>query len=280
MLPAYIVTIAYAPGQRGSREQDMLFSNATRPDGSVATGGGGEAFIAFLADELRPFIEGKYPVDPTRSVLVGHSLAGIFTANVLARRPDAFAGYLIASPSLWADPAVADRLVRAKPAGTPRRVFVAYGGAEAPHMVTGGRRLAGAVARNRAAFTSRSQVFPDADHVSYYPELVGRGLGYLLPQTHPVTYYGTIRRPVEALRRYEGVYVLSDGRRMEVAVKADRLTTTLASPVELLATPEPGRFSVEGYNAKLSFEGRRGEAPTRLRIILNGDEAVARRTTD
>jgi predicted alpha/beta superfamily hydrolase len=277
MLPAYIVTVSYPAGQRGSRERDLLFANATRLEGTTAIGGGAEAFMAFLIDELRPFIEGKYPVDPGNSVLVGHSLSGIFTANVLARRPEAFAGYLIGSPSVWAEPGIVDRLARLPALATPRRVYVAYGEDEAPHMVDGGGRVARAVARNRAAFTSRVHVFEGADHLSFYPELTVRGLGYLLPRKRPISY--PIPTPVapDVLRRYEGTYVLSDGRKMDVAVKDGRLMTAMAYPVELSAFPAPGRFFVNGVDAQFAFEGPKDGPPDVLRIDYNGDLAVARR---
>ena len=277
MLPAYVVTVSYPAGQRGSRDWDMLFAKAMRPEGSPANGGGGEAFMAFLVDELRPFIEARHPVDPANAVLVGHSLSGIFTANVLARRPEAFAGYLIASPSVWADPGIVDRLARLAAPQAPRRVFVAYGEDEAPHMVEGGGQVARAVARNRAAFASRAHVFADADHLSFYPELVARGLGYLLPRRRPISYPIPTPAPPDVLRRYEGSYVLSDGRRMEVALKGDRLMTALHSPVELSALPTPGRFFVNGVDAQFAFEGPKDGPPDVLRIDLNGDVAVARR---
>lgn len=124
MLPAYIVTIGYPQGQRNSREQDLLPRPVRRQDGSMAQGGRSPLFARFLTEELRPFIEARYPVDPQRSVLFGHSLGGIFTANVLADQPTAFSGYLIASPSVWADPSVTDRLRNAA-AGLDRLVFVA-----------------------------------------------------------------------------------------------------------------------------------------------------------
>lgn len=277
MLPAYVVTIAYPPGRRGSRERDMLFADAIRPDGSQAKGGGGEAFMAFLVHELRPFIEARYPVDPAKSVLAGDSLAGLFTANVLARRPDAFSGYLIGSPSVWADPDIVDRLDRVTGTASPPRVFVAYGQVETPHMVRDGRRLARAVSRNRA-LKGREHVVPDADHRSAFPELMARGLAYLLPQSRPIAFPDLIRPAPEALRRYEGAYVLSDGRTLDVRLKEGQLTTALASPVELYPTSSPGYFLVEGYNAALTFEGPANRAPDRVRIELNGDEAIARRS--
>jgi predicted alpha/beta superfamily hydrolase len=278
MLPAYIVTLSYPTGQRGTRERDMLFANAVRPEGTTATGGGAEAHMAFLIEELKPFIEAKYPVDPANSVLVGHSLSAIFTANVLARKPEAFAAYLIASPSVWAEPGIVDRLARLPAPSSPRRVFVAYGGDEAPHMVQGGGQVARAVARNRTAFTSQAKVFPHADHLSFYPELVSNGLGYLVPRKRPISY--PIPTPVaaDALRRYEGTYVLSDGRKMEVALKGDRLMTAMAYPVELSAFPQPGRFFVNGVDAQFTFDGPKDGPATLLRIDYNGDLAVARRT--
>jgi predicted alpha/beta superfamily hydrolase len=105
-----------------------LFGPGTRPDGTVAQGGGGAAFQAFLLEELRPYIETRYPIDPKAEVLFGHSLGGVFTANILARNPDAFAGYLIASPSVWADPTILARLKAVRDKAGQHRVFVGYGG--------------------------------------------------------------------------------------------------------------------------------------------------------
>lgn len=64
--PLYVVTIQYPTGQRGSRDWDMLFDDAVRPGGSPEKGGGAEKFLAFLLEELRPFVEAKYPVDQKR----------------------------------------------------------------------------------------------------------------------------------------------------------------------------------------------------------------------
>ncbi|HEY8572023.1 alpha/beta hydrolase [Phenylobacterium sp.] len=277
MLPAYVVTVAYPAGQPSSRERDMLFATAVRPDGSKALGGGAEAFMGFIVDELRPWVEAKYPVDRAKSVLMGHSQSGIFTANVLARRPDAFASYLIASPSVWAQPDIAERLARVSLQGPPRRVFVAYGEDEAPHMVSGGRQVARALARNKAAVVSRSEVFAGADHISFYPELAARGLGYLLPRKRPINYPNPTPVPAETLRRYEGVYVLSDGRRLPIALKGGKLATTLAFPVELDALPRPGRFFVNGVDVQFTFEGPPDGPAQLLRIDYLGEVAVARR---
>ena len=46
--PAYLITIGYPPDSPSTREHDLLFAPGTRPDGTVAEGGGGAAFRAFL----------------------------------------------------------------------------------------------------------------------------------------------------------------------------------------------------------------------------------------
>ena len=64
--------------------------------------GGADAFLTFLADELRPWVDANYRTQPYR-VLTGHSLGGLFAVHALLRRPDAFQAYIAVSPSLWWD---------------------------------------------------------------------------------------------------------------------------------------------------------------------------------
>ena len=125
MSPAYVVSVSYPKGQESNRDTDLLYRPVTR-DG-VTTGGAGAAFEAFLTQELRPFLEARYPLDPDRAVLFGHSYAGLFVANVLAESPDAFWGYVVASPSVWADAELLAKLVTAAPKGNGRHVYVAVG---------------------------------------------------------------------------------------------------------------------------------------------------------
>ena len=63
---------------------------------------GGEAeFLSFLVDELRPLIAAQWPTDPTRQVLYGYSLGGLFTLNALFAQPSAFSVFVASSPSIW-----------------------------------------------------------------------------------------------------------------------------------------------------------------------------------
>lgn len=66
----------------------------------AATAGGADRFLAFIADELLPYLDRTYRTAPMR-VLIGHSLGGLFAIYALDRRPDLFTGYVVMEPAVW-----------------------------------------------------------------------------------------------------------------------------------------------------------------------------------
>jgi predicted alpha/beta superfamily hydrolase len=59
---------------------------------------GADKFIAFLKEELIPYISNKYPVSGENS-LFGHSLGGLFTMYVLLKEPGLFTNYFCSDPA-------------------------------------------------------------------------------------------------------------------------------------------------------------------------------------
>jgi uncharacterized protein len=64
--------------------------------------GGAADFRRFIAEEVRPFVEERYPPAP-RTALIGESLAGLFVADTLLEAPELFDDFIAISPSLWWD---------------------------------------------------------------------------------------------------------------------------------------------------------------------------------
>lgn len=64
-------------------------------------GGGAPAFLTFIQSELIPLIDREYRADSAARVLAGHSGGGLFALYTLFQQPDLFAGYSVASPSLY-----------------------------------------------------------------------------------------------------------------------------------------------------------------------------------
>ncbi|MBL1407483.1 alpha/beta hydrolase [Sphingobacterium faecale] len=62
--------------------------------------GGSGKFIDFIQEELQPYINRSYKTG-SRNTIIGESLAGLLTTEILLNRSDLFDDYIIISPSLW-----------------------------------------------------------------------------------------------------------------------------------------------------------------------------------
>lgn len=170
--------------QLALRTRDL--SPSTTLTKTVPPGSGGAAdFLAFITDDLKPFIGARYAVDQTDQTLIGHSLGGLFTAYAFLNAPDAFARYIAASPSLfWDEHALVKQAgspaVRAQ--RNPRRLFVSVGGLETKErmsqdMIGDARDFVSALQQQDIPGLNVSfQVFSDENHMSVIPTALMRGL--------------------------------------------------------------------------------------------------------
>lgn len=275
MSPAYIVSIGYPDDQRAKRDTDLLHLTTSR-DG-VTVGGGGAAFQAFLAEDLRPYLEARYPLDPGKAILFGHSYGGLFAATVLAEAPQSFAGYVIASPSASPDPGVAARVAAAAAKGDGRRVYVGVGAREtANDMVANAERIAAALSAPGSTFKTAKHVFEGENHISYYPRLVPAALAWLLPAggatpAAPVD-RKAIAPPPEALERLVGVYAIGDGRIITVTRKDAKLLVGMTGyPGGEVLAETPTRFFVPGLDVIVTFETA-GARATAVVVRISGAE--------
>jgi predicted alpha/beta superfamily hydrolase len=107
------------------------------------TTGHSAAFIRFLEEELKPYIEQHFPTNGT-NYLIGQSLGGLLATEVLLRKAPLFTHYLIVSPSLWWDDQSlldeADSLIQQQNF-EHTYVYVSVGEKEHPIMVKDAKRL-------------------------------------------------------------------------------------------------------------------------------------------
>jgi predicted alpha/beta superfamily hydrolase len=275
MSPTYVVSVGYAQGQVNSRRTDFLYRRVI--NGGATFGGGGARFQAFLTEELRPFLESKYPLDPTKAVLFGHSFGGLFVGNVLAESPDAFNGYVIGSPSVWIDPRVLMKLAGA--AKTSRhRIFVAVGGQEDGKMRDGVSQLVATLTAAPSSFKVESRVFPGESEISYYPLLIQAAFPWIVPLSSADRMAITVSP--EVLQHIAGVYQLADGRVVTVSLKAGKAyvqVTGMPGESELLAETAQRFFLPGGYNVLFTFEGAMDAPATSLMINMNGTQLQGNR---
>jgi predicted alpha/beta superfamily hydrolase len=95
---------------------------------------GASAYLAFLREELVPFVESAYRADPRQRAFHGASLGALFGAVVLLQAPDTFQAYILSSPAF----PVADEVILKKEnerarvgKDLPARVFLTIGSEEA-----------------------------------------------------------------------------------------------------------------------------------------------------
>ncbi|HEY1710231.1 MAG TPA: alpha/beta hydrolase-fold protein [Rhizomicrobium sp.] len=154
-------------------------------DVGCAATGGASAFLAFIEDELKPFIASRYAVKADDQTLTGMSLGGLFTLYALFEKPESFARYAAFSPSLWWNDRVLfqneDALAK-KAKDLPVRLFLSVGvleeGFGPPYsMVSNLETLRQTlVSRNYPGLRMTHTVFPDETHGSVYPASLSRGL--------------------------------------------------------------------------------------------------------
>jgi predicted alpha/beta superfamily hydrolase len=101
------VIVVGLPNTSGAnRERDytppFMRIDIEKADSSV---GGGEAFLAFLKNEVIPLIEKTYRTTPYR-MLAGHSRGGLFVAYSLLADSNLFHARFAHSPALWREDAL------------------------------------------------------------------------------------------------------------------------------------------------------------------------------
>lgn len=187
--PLILVAIAY-PGAAADRAVYKM--NRTRdytpvfaPEGGYGTeyqkvSGGGPKFRAFIAAELIPFVEKRFPVVPGDRTLIGHSYGGLFATYVLLTEPALFKRYIIVSPSLWYSKRIAFTMEEhaAEQGLRPNaRVFMGVGALENSFMAGDLLELAEKLrARNNPQLSLDTKVFEGERHNSVFPGAVTRGL--------------------------------------------------------------------------------------------------------
>jgi predicted alpha/beta superfamily hydrolase len=179
---AYVIGIDEPSGDMAKHGQarDRDYSHVKLPplpDGSSTPTGEGEAFQRFLLEELRPAIEARYPVDPARAILGGYSLGGLFAAHMLMHDPEGFAGYAIASPSLWAEPQLLDRPL---PKTRPMGVVIGVGERESARMLDQAQRFAKRLMDGDAGGGVTYRIVPEAGHGTMWPAFFTRAVHQLL----------------------------------------------------------------------------------------------------
>jgi hypothetical protein len=85
------------------RRRDFTYPTTIEKDRShYPTAGHSASFISFIEKELQPFMESRFKVNASKTI-IGQSLGGLLATEILFTKPELFNQYIIVSPSLWWD---------------------------------------------------------------------------------------------------------------------------------------------------------------------------------
>jgi hypothetical protein len=152
-------------------DESFLKANPELPPHS-----GAPNFLAFIEQELKPFIGSRYPVDTDHETLVGHSMGGLFVLWTQVNRSQAFDCYVATSPGLaWGD---YRPLGNEFPAGIipPKSVYIAVGTREENDMIATASAFSQALKVAVPKMDVTFEFIPDEDHASVIPVAITRGL--------------------------------------------------------------------------------------------------------
>jgi predicted alpha/beta superfamily hydrolase len=187
--PAIVVGIGYPTEDpfevNRLREFDLTpwVSKTAQAEGKRS--GGGDAFLKAINEEIKPFVEAHYKIDPAKQILYGHSLGGLMALREMFRNPTEFSTYILSSPSIWlhdrdvlADEGAFSK--RAKAGELHLKILVTSGGDEPRgSMVDNASELAKQLSGLKDISVART-IFADEIHASVSMASLNRGIRFAL----------------------------------------------------------------------------------------------------
>jgi hypothetical protein len=178
---------------------------------AIPQSGGADQFLAFMKQELFPFIESNYKADGNNRTLMGCSGGGVFTLYTLFTQPDLFTGYASATPYIPWDNEVLykyEQEFAKKRLPNPVRVFMTVGDVEITRPAFE-KFSATMVAHKNPSVRLHSKILENTGHSGTQHETYARGLQFIFERPQ-------LNLAARVLNSYAGTYQLPDGRTLQL----------------------------------------------------------------
>lgn len=171
-----------SPDYGALRSDDYLPTRAKGRDGNER-GGGAPRFLSWLETDVFPLIEREYRGDPNQRILAGISHGGHFTLYALFEKPELFAGYIAANPSVgWNERELfrREKAFRAAHPKLERRLWLSSGSEESPDYLADELGFFKQITQSRyQGLALKVHSVPGGRHASSEGESFTRGLRFI-----------------------------------------------------------------------------------------------------
>lgn len=206
--------------------------------------GGAEQFLAFMKNELFPFIETNYRADSKNRSLMGCSLGGLFTLYTLFTHTDMFTGYAAASPAVGWDREVLykyEKEFAQKKLSEAVRVYMTIGDVERSRPAYE-RFAAQMTVRNYSLVSLVSKILDNTGHSGTKSETYGRGMQFVFEKPK-------LKLTNTVLDKYIGKYQSPAGNSIEIKNENGQLALYFspANKYVLYSASETDFYSTSEY---------------------------------
>ncbi|MEM9000405.1 MAG: alpha/beta hydrolase-fold protein [Bacteroidota bacterium] len=167
-------------GPHVSRYRDYSMRASSNPEHQKKYQfGQADDHLAFLRNDVIPYVEDNYSTDAERRTYFGYSLSGEFGVYILLTQPDTFKNYILGSPSLKGEiPHVAELESASRHKDLNANVFVSYGTLEKESGEHIDEFVALLKSRNDQHVTLQYEII-DGSHQTAFPMTVVRSIAWL-----------------------------------------------------------------------------------------------------
>ncbi len=255
------------PNHDSLRARDLTPNNAA----ALPQSGGAPKFLAFIKQELVPFIASQYHVSDDRT-LMGSSFGGLFALYALFTETELFRRYVLTSPALgWANEGIYtfEKNYAAKTSRLSARLFMAVGELE---DVAGFQKFVDQLkARNYQGFSLQTRVLENTGHSGTKAEGYTRGLQFVFARP-------SLKLEAAILAQYAGAYQLNPETKILIFMENDHLVAQGPYNAKLVLHAETEQdFYVPGQYLFARFKKDEKGRVSGFQLEQFGGEAFARR---
>lgn len=165
---------------KSDKEWEDYLSQLSGRDDIISRSGGASKFLAFIREDVIPFVESNYRVSSTDRALIGYSYGGLFTLYALFSSPEIFKRYFAGSPSISWDNEIIFQYEK-QYANThkdlPVILFMSAGSLETESMLENMEKMENILnSRNYPNLKLETHIFENETHPSCYAAAISRAL--------------------------------------------------------------------------------------------------------